>query len=143
METQKTMANQRIQLTEQDLHVLVEDAVRIYLKEQRIDEFWGGLKNMMGAAGNAMSNMYQQGKQTWQTGEIRTKMQKLNNLDKQLEQQQNQIAIQRDNIKKQIMNLQTSIGNSQNKINQNTQNLQNRRGGIVGAGNLSQNQGNV
>ena len=137
------MNKKQIQLTEQDLHMLVEDAVRIYLKEQRIDELWGGLKNMMGAAGDTMSTWYQKGKQQYQTGEIRAKMQKLNNLDKQLEQQQNQIATQRDNIKKQIMQLQTSIGDSQIKINQNTQNLQNRRGGIVGAGNLNQNQGNV
>ena len=44
------MEKKPIQLTEQDLHMLVEDAVRVYLKENGMDECWGGLKNMMGAA---------------------------------------------------------------------------------------------
>ena len=131
---------QTIQLTEQDLHMLVEDAVRIYLKEQRIDEFWGGLKNMMGAAGNAMSNVYQGAKQTWNTGEISTKMQKLQQMDNQLNQQIQQMSAKRDQIKQQILQLQQSVGNSQAKINQNNQALQNRRGGIVGANNMQQGQ---
>lgn len=130
--------NRPIQLTEQDLHFLVEDAVRIYLKEQRIDEFWGGLKNMMGAAGNVMSNVYQGAKQTWNTGEINTKMQKLNQMEQQLETQIQQMSAKRDQIKQQILQLQQSVGNSQDKINQNNQALQNRRGGIVGANNMQQ-----
>lgn len=133
------MANNKpIQLTEQDLHILVEDAVKLYLKEERIDEFWGGLKNMMGAAGNAMSNVYQGAKQTWQTGEINSKMQQLNQLDAQLQQQEQMIAQKRQNIKNQISQLQQSVYNSQKKINANNQQLQNRRGGIMGAANMQQ-----
>lgn len=133
------MANNKpIQLTEQDLHILVEDAVKLYLKEERIDEFWGGLKNMMGAAGNAMSNVYQGAKQTWQTGEINSKMQQLNQLDAQLQQQEQMIAQKRQNIKNQISQLQQSVYNSQRKINANNQQLQNRRGGIMGATNMQQ-----
>lgn len=58
------MAKKQIQLTEQDLHILVEDAVRTYLKEQRIDEFWGGMNNVMRGIGNGnwqMSQNYRSG----------------------------------------------------------------------------------
>lgn len=127
-----------IQITEQDLHMLVEDAVRNYLKEERVDEFFGGLKNMMGAAGNAMSNMYQGAKQAWNTGEIQSKIQKLNQMEQQYNQQIQQMSAQRDKVKQQIIQLQQSIGQSQAKINQNNQQLANRRGGMMGANNMMQ-----
>ena len=45
--------NKPIQLTEQDLHMLVEDAVRAYLVNEGMDEgFWGGL----GALGSKFGN---------------------------------------------------------------------------------------
>ena len=62
------MANQRIQLTEQDLHMLVEDAVRTYLINEGMDDgFWGNLgaafkplgqtaKAGLGQAGQAAAN---------------------------------------------------------------------------------------
>lgn len=41
-----TMRNQQIRLTEEDLHILVEDAVKSYLINEGIEEgFWGGVKN--------------------------------------------------------------------------------------------------
>ena len=49
----KKMGNQRIQLTEQDLHFLVEDAVRNYLIQEGMDEgFWGGLSSLGSRFGN-------------------------------------------------------------------------------------------
>ena len=56
--------NQPIRLTEQDLHMLVEDAVRAYITENGMDEgLWGGLSalgskfgNKMSAAGQNMAN---------------------------------------------------------------------------------------
>lgn len=40
------MRNQQIRLTEEDLHMLVEDAVKSYLINEGIEEgFWGGVKN--------------------------------------------------------------------------------------------------
>ena len=59
VEILKTMAKQQIQITEQDLHTLVEDAVRSYLNEQRIDEFWGGMKNAMRGISNGNFQMAQ------------------------------------------------------------------------------------
>lgn len=54
--------NKPIQLTEQDLHMLVEDAVRNILKEDGMEEgFWGGMKNLAQkgtqAMGNGLANM--------------------------------------------------------------------------------------
>lgn len=41
------MRNQQIRLTEEDLHILVEDAVKSYLINEGIEEgFWGGLRNV-------------------------------------------------------------------------------------------------
>jgi len=66
--------NKPIQLTEQDLHMLVEDAVKAYLVNEGIDEgLWGGLsalgssaKNKMASVGqnmaNAASNKWNQAK---------------------------------------------------------------------------------
>ena len=55
-------SNKPIQLTEQDLHMLVEDAVRNILKENGMEEgFWGGMKNLAQkgtqAMGNGLTNM--------------------------------------------------------------------------------------
>ena len=49
--------NKPIQLTEQDLHMLVEDSVRTYLKENGMEEgIWGGLKNV--ASGMRQGNFF-------------------------------------------------------------------------------------
>ena len=54
------MKNKPIQLTEQDLHFLVENAVQVYLTENETDEgFWGGMKN---AWNSAMSGNFNLGK---------------------------------------------------------------------------------
>ena len=51
------MKNKPIELTEQDLHMLVEDAVRVYLKENGMEEgIWGGLKNV--ASGMKQGNFF-------------------------------------------------------------------------------------
>lgn len=54
--------NKPIQLTEQDLHFLVEDTVRNILKENGMDEAaWGGLKNVLSkgtqAVGKGLTNV--------------------------------------------------------------------------------------
>ena len=47
---------QTIKLTEQDLHMLVEDAVRTYLNENGIDE--GGWSALLGAGKNAVQGKF-------------------------------------------------------------------------------------
>lgn len=54
------MAKQQIQLTEQDLHFLVEDAVKVYLRENGMEEgVWSGMKNMARGIGNGNFHMMQ------------------------------------------------------------------------------------
>ena len=49
---------QTIQLTEQDLHMLVEDAVRTYLVNEGMDEIsWSGLRGVGSAFKQNMQNM--------------------------------------------------------------------------------------
>ena len=49
------MKNNAIRLTEEDLHILVEDAVRSYLINEGVDEsLWGGLSALGGKLGNKM-----------------------------------------------------------------------------------------
>ena len=63
------MDKKPIKLTEQDLHFLVENAVRTYLVNEGIDEIsWSGIKNMAGAGvdklkqvGNTMGAAYYNG----------------------------------------------------------------------------------
>lgn len=63
----KTMDKRPIQLTEKDLHVLVENAVRVYLKENGMEEgIWGGLKTAMQGVGQGnfyLGRNYKLGKQ--------------------------------------------------------------------------------
>lgn len=85
--------NQKIQLTEQDLHFLVENAVKIYLKENGEDEGWLGDKwNQTKTAANTMfqgnSNMglkdrFNNAKKNWGT---QGQLNGLNSLKQQLEQ---------------------------------------------------------
>lgn len=55
------MDKKPIQLTEQDLHMLVEDAVRVYLKENGMDE--GAWSALWGAGKQAVGNKFAQAKQ--------------------------------------------------------------------------------
>ena len=59
------MNKKQIVLTEQDLHMLVEDAVRLYLQENDMEEgVWGGLKNAYQAVKNGnfyLKNAYNAG----------------------------------------------------------------------------------
>lgn len=49
--------NKPMQLTEKDLHFLVENAVQAYLTENGMDEgFWGGMKNLAQKGGQAVGN---------------------------------------------------------------------------------------
>lgn len=51
---------QTIQLTEQDLHMLVEDAVRTYFINEDMDEgVWSGMKNVARGVGNGNFHMMQ------------------------------------------------------------------------------------
>jgi hypothetical protein len=54
------MMDKRIQLTEQDLHMLVEDAVKSYLINEGLDEgFWGGLSALGSKFGNKAARVGQ------------------------------------------------------------------------------------
>ena len=58
--------NKPIQLTEQDLHMLVEDAVRAYINENGMDEFLGGMGSLFGSANNAVQKKYRAAKEGMQ-----------------------------------------------------------------------------
>ena len=86
--------NQPIRLTEQDLHMLVEDAVKTYLRENDMEEGWLGDKwNQTKTAANTMFQNTQQGtglkdrfnaaRKNWGT---QGQLNNLNNLKQQLEQ---------------------------------------------------------
>ena len=102
---------QTIQLTEQDLHMLVEDAVRTYLVNEGMEEgIWGGMKNLgqkaskavgsglnkMGSAigtaatnaynnvTGATSNAYNQAKTAYQQGSAQQDLQNINSSLKKL-----------------------------------------------------------
>lgn len=88
------MKNRPIQLTEQDLHMLVEDAVRTYLvNEGEIEEGWFGDKwnqaktaaNTMfqGNQGAGLRQKFNNARQNWNT---QGQLNGLNNLKQQLEQ---------------------------------------------------------
>ena len=89
----KTMDKKPIQLTEQDLHMLVEDAVRAYLTENGMDEGWFGDKwnqtktaaNTMfqGNQGAGLKQKFNNARQNWNT---QGQLNGLNNLKQQLEQ---------------------------------------------------------
>jgi len=69
--------NKPIQLTEQDLHFLVEDAVRNILKENGMEEgaLWNAFKKKGQQIGQNIGNM----QQTYQTGKQNTKLQQYAN----------------------------------------------------------------
>jgi hypothetical protein len=85
--------NKPIQLTEQDLHMLVEDAVRNILKENDMEEGWFGDKwnqtktaaNTMfqGNQGAGLKQKFNNARKNWNT---QGQLNGLNNLKQQLEQ---------------------------------------------------------
>ena len=69
-------SNRPIRLTEQDLHFLVEEAVKGYLVENGMEEgVWGGLKNVW----NGMKNLNFNVGQTYNSGNLSSNFQKLAN----------------------------------------------------------------
>ena len=73
--------NKPIQLTEQDLHFLVEDAVRNILKENGMEEgaLWNAFKQKGQQIGQNIGNMARNMQQTYQTGKQNTKLQQYAN----------------------------------------------------------------
>lgn len=72
------MDKRPIQLTEQDIHMLVEDAVRVYLKENGMDEIsWSGLKGIGSAFKQNVSNMGQNIRNTYNAGKQNAQITKL------------------------------------------------------------------
>ena len=74
----RKMDKKQIRLTEQDLHMLVEDAVKTYLVNEGIEEgVWGGLGNAMYGAfgkGNSFMNGMKNFKQNYQNGKLASDM---------------------------------------------------------------------
>ena len=111
---------QRIRLTESELHYIVEDSVRQYLiQEGFFSNVWNGAKNVAGgvwdatkAAGNTAGAMYYNGVANGQ-------IQKLEQMKKNYE---TQIA----QIEKQIQQLQQKAQGKQQAAQGNMQNLRNR-----------------
>ena len=112
--------NRPINLTEQDLHYIVEDAVKQYLiQEGFLSNMWNGAKNVAGgmwdaakAVGNTAGAMYYNGAANGQ-------IQKLQQM-----QQQYQQKIQQ--IQQQIQQLQQKAQNKQQNAQGNMQNFRNR-----------------
>lgn len=75
------MGNRQIQLTEQDLHMLVEDAVRTYLKENDMEEgaLWNAVKQKGRDIGQGFNNMVGNMKATYQTGKQNKRLQQFAN----------------------------------------------------------------
>lgn len=71
------MEKKQIRLTEQDLHMLVEDAVVQILKENGVEEgFWSGMKSLMGGVGQKVGNAVQNAKGLYQAGSLNANVQK-------------------------------------------------------------------
>jgi hypothetical protein len=124
-----------IQITEQDLHMLVEDAVRNYLKEERVDEFFGGMGSMFGAAKNAMQAKYQNTKQGIQNlGQNMANTYRQGNYNNQIQKMGNDIIARLNNFVKlasqlsnaELVSTGTQCSNAiRNAMAQSQQKLQN------------------
>lgn len=103
------MNNKPIQLTEQDLHILVEDAVKIYLTENELGEgVWGGLKNVWQGAKNWNFNVGQ----TYKAGNWASSFNSYAQEAQNALEQMRTIAQQTKNptIAKQLSNIKTMLG---------------------------------
>ena len=103
------MNNKPIQLTEQDLHILVEDAVKTYLTENELGEgVWGGLKNVWQGAKNWNFNVGQ----TYKAGNWASSFNSYAQEAQNALEQMRTIAQQTKNptIAKQLSNIKTMLG---------------------------------
>ena len=103
------MNNKPIQLTEQDLHILVEDAVKTYLTENELGEgVWGGLKNVWQGAKNWNFNVGQ----TYRAGNWASSFNSYAQEAQDALEQMRTIAQQTKNptIAKQLRNIRTMLG---------------------------------
>ena len=115
------MANNKpIQLTEQDLHILVEDAVRNYLiQEGFLSNIWNGGKNVVGAGMDKLKQGVNTMGAAYYNGAANGQIQKLNQLATQYQEKLNQ-------IRGQIATLQQKAQGKQNAAAANAQNFRNR-----------------
>lgn len=114
------MNNKPIQLTEQDLHMLVEDAVMTYLiQEGFFGNLWNGVKNVAGGAWDKMKQAGNTAGALYYNGAANGQIKKLQQM-----QQQYQQKIQQ--IQQQIQQLQQQAQNKQQAAQANKQNFQNR-----------------
>ena len=103
------MNNKSIQLTEQDLHMLVEDAVKTYLTENELGEgVWGGLKNVWQGAKNWNFNVGQ----TYKAGNWASSFNSYAQEAQNALEQMRTIAQQTKNptIAKQLRSISTMLG---------------------------------
>ena len=109
-----------IQLTEQDLHMLVEDAVKTYLiQEGFFSNMWNGAKNVAGGAWDAAKAVGNTAGAMYYNGAANGQIQKLQQM-----QQQYQQKIQQ--IQQQIQQLQQKAQTKQQNAQGNVQNIKNR-----------------
>lgn len=112
--------NKPIQLTEQDLHMLVEDAVKTYLiQEGFFSNMWNGAKNVAGGAWDAAKAVGNTAGAMYYNGAANGQIQKLQQM-----QQQYQQKIQQ--IQQQIQQLQQKAQTKQQNAQGNVQNIKNR-----------------
>jgi hypothetical protein len=112
--------NKPIQLTEQDLHMLVEDSVRTYLiQEGFFSNMWNGAKNVAGGAWDAAKAVGNTASAMYYNGAANGQIQKLQQM-----QQQYQQKIQQ--IQQQIQQLQQRAQTKQQNAQGNVQNIKNR-----------------
>lgn len=121
------MRNQRIRLTESDLHFIVEESVRnILIQEGFFGNMWNGVKNVAGgvadlakAGGNAIGGMYYNGQANGQ-------IEKLNQMKQQYEQQMQQMQQQIQQVDQQIQQLQQKAKQKQQNMNKNMKSFKGR-----------------
>lgn len=112
--------NKPIQLTEQDLHFLVEQSVRNYLiQEGFLSNMWNGAKNVAGGAWDAAKAVGNTAGAMYYNGAANGQIQKLQQM-----QQQYQQKIQQ--IQQQIQQLQQKAQNKQQNAQGNMQSFRNR-----------------
>ena len=103
------MDKKQIRLTEQDLHMLVEDAVKTYLVKEGVDEsVWGGLKNVWQGAKNWNFNVGQ----TYRAGNWASSFNNYAQEAQSALQEMITIARQTKNptIAKELTNIKTMLG---------------------------------
>jgi DNA anti-recombination protein RmuC len=114
------MDKKPIRLTEQDLHMLVENAVRTYLVNEGIDEIsWSGIKNMARAGVDKLKQVGNTMGAAYYNGAANAQIQKLNQLATQYQEKLNQIQTQ-------IATLQQKAQGRQDAATQNATNFNNR-----------------